>query len=449
MGPLAGHSKTEPLSVSHTANDTLAATPAEVTPTELPVASPASVPQVAALSTEQEIALNNIIADVRNKTAIDSAAEHKLRMELRAARQEEWPLVVKQFQSAIAYSAQLAAHDAAPQAPIQHASHKTASSPATLPTPEPTIVSDEPLATASPLVTDASIQLASHNTPANETVENVAPRANAPTRLPVRGTTVANLSVEPEPTTIEPVIRQATHLPATSVDWQTQIDTAIETMRDEVKSEPGSVAEMQEHMRLRMLLLLAGREEESLVPIPGSSPTEQDYWSNQLFALSTYLAPSRQPDTKQRAAGALVHLDAARAKLAELATLQIRNLAFVDNVEGYGLYQVHKSAKFKSGELVKLYAEIDNFRSVSTKDGYRTTLATSYEVVDPQGRRIEGAEFPEVEEVCKSQRRDYHMRYEFSLPERIYPGEYEIRLVITDRLSQKIGHATLPFVIVD
>jgi hypothetical protein len=202
-------------------------------------------------------------------------------------------------------------------------------------------------------------------------------------------------------------------------------------------------------MRLRMLMLMAGLENDSLTPIPGASSTEQDYWSKQLFALSTYFDSTRQPDMKQRAAGSLVHLDAARAKLAELATLQVRNLTFVDSVDGYGLYEVHEAARFKPGDQVNLYAEVDNFRSESTKDGYRTALATSYEVVDPQGHRVDGAQFPEVEDICRNQRRDFHMQYGVALPTRIYPGKYELRLIITDQLSNKIGQATLPFEIVE
>jgi hypothetical protein len=194
---------------------------------------------------------------------------------------------------------------------------------------------------------------------------------------------------------------------------------------------------------------MAGRESDSLSPIPGASPTEQDYWSKQLFALSTYFDTSRQPDAKQRASGALVHLDQARAKLSELASLQIQNLTFVDKIEGFGLYDPHEGTKFKPTEQVTLYAEVNNFRSESTKEGYRTKLGTSYEIVDPTGRRIDGAQFQDVEDICRSQRHDLHMQYGVPLPERIYPGEYELRLIITDQLSNKIGQSSLKFEIAE
>ena len=144
-----------------------------------------------------------------------------------------------------------------------------------------------------------------------------------------------------------------------------------------------------------------------------------------------------------------MHLDQARAKLAELATLQIRNLTFVDSVDSYGVFERRKTREFRPGDPVTLYAEVENFRSDSTKEGYRTALATSYEVVDANGQRVDGRQFPEVEDVCQNQRRDFHMQYGVALPTRIYPGEYQLRLIVTDQLSHKIGQASVPFVIVE
>ena len=198
-------------------------------------------------------------------------------------------------------------------------------------------------------------------------------------------------------------------------------------------------------MRLRMLRVLAGQEELALEPIPGASSAEQDYWNKQLYSVATFLDSTRQPNAKQRAAASLVHLDHARAKLAELATLQIRNLNFVRSVNGYGDFEPLEKTKFQPGQQVTLYAEVENFRSESTPKGQRTWLGTSYEVVDTQGQRVDGRQFPDVEDVCGSVRRDFHMQYGVDLPTRIYPGKYELRLVITDHQSQKIGQASVPF----
>jgi hypothetical protein len=400
-------------------------------------------PPVVELSSDQEIALNNLIIEVRTTLELDSAAEHQLRSELRQARQEEWPLVVKQFRSALAYREELLARESRQAAEFKRVSHTTQFPAIPQQTGNENTSASDIQKLQAAVVQAESVHLASHVTPVTAP-QNPTPIPAHSDPLPVRGTTMANQSSIAEPTSVGGEVAQAS-----LGDSRTHLTFAIATMQQEVKTHPGNTDELQEHMRLRMLLLMAGRESDSLAPIPGASPNEQDYWSKQLFALSTYLDANRQPDTKQRAAGALVHLDAARAKLAELATLQVRNLTFVDKVDGYGLYDAHQDTKFKPGDQVTLYTEVDNFRSESTKEGYRTTLATSYEVVDTQGRRVDGAQFPEVEDICKNQRHDFHMQYGVALPTRIYPGEYELRLIITDQLSHKIGQATLPFEIVD
>jgi hypothetical protein len=431
---------TEPLSISHTTGDKLPALPlpaqgqAESKKNITPVAN--TTPPVASpLSPDQELAISSIIELSRETMSLDSKSEAQLRNELRQSRQEEWPLVVKQFRSALAYREQLLARESSRTKDLNRLTHTTH-----LP---PTDAFDTQAAATPipPVQATVQVQLASHTVPAEQTDAH----------KPTGGATIAHRTIETPATPLpaSPVTQVSHAQPVATLDWEAQLDAAIDSMRREVSAQPSTTDEMQQHMRLKMLLLMAGRENDSLSPIPGASPTEQDYWAKQLFALSTYFDTSRQPDAKHRAAGALVHLDQARAKLSELATLQIRNLIFVDKVDGFGLYDPHEGTKFKPSQQVMLYAEVDNFRSESTKDGYCTKLGTSYEIVDPTGRRIDGAQFSDVEDICRSERHDYHMVYGVPLPERIYPGEYEIRLIITDQLSNKIGQSSLKFEIAE
>jgi len=144
-----------------------------------------------------------------------------------------------------------------------------------------------------------------------------------------------------------------------------------------------------------------------------------------------------------------MHLDSARSSLAELATLSVRNLTFVKSVGGFGVYQELEETKFRPGDQVTLYTEVENFRSQSTKEGFHTQLSTSYEVLDLKGVRVDGAQFPDVKDLCKNQRRDFHMQYGVALPTHIYAGHYQLQLTITDQLSHKIGQTSAPFEIVE
>ncbi|WP_146451723.1 hypothetical protein [Bythopirellula polymerisocia] len=397
----------------------------------------------------QETALNIFLSEVRSNIALDATAEAQLRKELLQSRQDEWPMVLRQFRSALNYRQELLAREAR-QLTVPPDSHSRSISPIThdpithQTTLNPATMQLEQLRTE--LAQERQTQFANHQRP-------VQPQVAEPSAsLPIQNAILANHTTALPNTQQSSAIEPAGHTTAVKpaqLAWQDHLTDAITAMQQEVKPLPGSTDELQEHMRLRMLLLTAGREEDSLEPIPGASASEQDYWSKQLFAISALLDSERQPDMKQRAAGALVHLDQARARLGELASLQVRNLTFADSVDGYGLYEPHADTRFKPGDQVTLYTEVENFRSESTKKGFRTSLATSYEVVDPHGRHVEGAQFPEVEDICQNLRHDFHMQYGLALPTRIYPGSYELRLTITDQLSNKIGHSTIPFEIIE
>jgi hypothetical protein len=95
-----------------------------------------------------------------------------------------------------------------------------------------------------------------------------------------------------------------------------------------------------------------------------------------------------------------------------------------------------------------VYVEVENFSSSSTAAGYETALGTSYQVLDATGRRVDGAQFRDMVDQCRSRRRDFYLQYTLSMPTGIYPGKYNLELTITDLRAGKIGQATLPFEIV-
>ena len=382
-----------------------------------------------------EEALAEVQAELTAAGTLDAEEKRLLMGNLREAKRENWPLIVRQFQSALAYSEQLAVRE-----------EKAASETLTV-EKTTTLVASKP--TTGTSLDDSRLQAVPVSFVLQET--------------PLQRIMPPTVTVVPEPPLVlskppQQITQQVTQ-PATqqvdfistgqqsqpSHDWQVHLQSAIQNLEGSVQPTPGSTAEVNQHMRLRLLQLLAGNEESALQSIPGATAPQQDYWNKQLFAISTFLDGKRQPDDRRRAAGSLMHLDQARAKLSELATLEVRKLTFVDSVDGYGTYELHEETKFRPGDQVTLYAEIENFSSESTKEGYRTRLATSYEVVDKNGKRVDSAQFPEVEDVCQNPRRDFHMQYTVTLPTRIYPEQYEIRLIVTDQQSHKIGQASVPF----
>jgi hypothetical protein len=138
-------------------------------------------------------------------------------------------------------------------------------------------------------------------------------------------------------------------------------------------------------------------------------------------------------------------LDEAVANLRDIGSLSVRNLSFCKNVYGYGAIEPYNEDCFSPGEQVSLYVEIENYHSRSTEKGYCTLLGSTYEILSEGGERVGGGEIPDVDDCCRSRRRDFHIQYGLTLPETLSPGHYQLELVIKDRQSDKLGSATAAF----
>ncbi|MCE9604387.1 MAG: hypothetical protein K8U03_05715 [Planctomycetia bacterium] len=229
--------------------------------------------------------------------------------------------------------------------------------------------------------------------------------------------------------------------------WRESLGLVITGLETQTREAPHSAAEVSRHAWLRMLYLAAGRREDALKPIPGIAAAEQDFWSEQIYGLATYLDTEKLTDPARRSAEARSHLAKAEKRLSEASTLAVRSLAFCTEVSSYGVYERFKEYRFKAGQPLILYSEVENFRSEESAKGFHTALRSSYQILDPQGRRVAENDLALTEEFCQNERRDYFIRYFLSVPERIYDGKYTLQLTIVDTLSQKIGQSTIDFTV--
>jgi hypothetical protein len=438
---------------------------------------------------------------------MDPAAEQKLRDELRRTPPDSWPLVAEQFRASLAYHQQLVAKtqnasaegvsladyerahlndstsavDAARMATVAGRrssvySENQSSAPIgalvdphranlesavvlaqAMPYAMPSPVSDE----ATPLTErPAPAEFAAHGTtypiaghgsgtvepagyeiPATDAAQVATQALGKMEASAAQGQPIAAASDRPGGIAKLPGSTQS----AEDENWQRLVQKAADDLSQRVVSSPATTAEVHQYASLRMLRLLAGDTEKALEPIPHISPAEQDYWSRQIFALATYLDHHSQPDDKRRAAASVAHLDEAVSHLRELGSLSLRSLSFCKNVYGYGAIEPYDSDTFAPGQQVSLYVEVENYHSKSSEKGFCTSLGATYELLDDKGKRVSGGDFPDVDDCCRSRRRDFHIQYGLSLPGNLTPGRYRVELVIKDRQSDKLGHATTPF----
>jgi hypothetical protein len=92
-----------------------------------------------------------------------------------------------------------------------------------------------------------------------------------------------------------------------------------------------------------------------------------------------------------------------------------------------------------------LYAEIENFSSKRTAEGYVTSLQGSYQIFNTGGNRIADHTFPVEQETCRNRRRDYFIPFRMWMPKKIYPGDYVLQLTIEDTQAQRFGQSSIQF----
>lgn len=231
-----------------------------------------------------------------------------------------------------------------------------------------------------------------------------------------------------------------------SKTWREHLASAITTLDRTAAAKPHSKREAYERVRLQLLQLVAGETDDAVVSTPGLSSAEQGYWSNQLYAISTLL-DNRGADDRATADEAARHQAEASAKLQTLGTLQVRNFVTCREVYDYGAYTPYPEARYTPGEKVVLYAEIENYKSEATADGYQTTLSSSYRLVDRHGDEVSAGDIPKVDDLCLTRRRDFHIEYIVTLPAGLASGEYTLNLTVHDQLGDKLGHAESPITV--
>ena len=398
--------------------------------------------------TEQQ-AMAGVLEELMEIGKIDAAAQQDLMRDLDRAQPSHWPLLVRQYQAALNYRQQLESQNAAT------ISADKATQPRSLPQQK----------SAEEILLEPSTTTTVAATGTHSAVTNTL---RAPSQAADRTQTVAYEPRDPQlPGTTERLEnharRRAAHASA-AVDlnnagdsacefcgrgeqqnWRDALLATIEALREEIPADAGTQNDLRHQIYLRLLYVLADAHDAALDPIAGVTPSQQEYWTNQIFALTTYLDSTQQPDHRQRATSARVHLEQALRELSDLSSITVRNLAFCKSVSGFGVYEPNVGATFSAGEQISLYAEVENFRSKSTERGFRSSLATNYVIRNSDGEAVDSGQFPDVVDDCRSRRRDFHIQYGIELPGSLEAGEYELEILIKDNLSRKTGVAREQF----
>jgi hypothetical protein len=432
-------------------------------------------------------ALNEVMAQLRSIGEVDPATQTRLMDDLRKTDPSLWPLVMQSYRSTMAYQTRASAAPgpntradaggayASTGLPPETADGRQVSAAATAEAAQNGPKSSPWNALAVPVAAQTNqTALKDGSQPSNGS--GIAALAAAdvakPTSAPAQASPPAAASGEPAllPAIVATPIPQAAPAAngagpaaadtsavqpasytsaAADPNADAELASAIATLEKQAATPARGAADVSRQISLRMLYLAAGRREQAVRPIEGLSPPEQEYWNKQLASLAMWLDDKTVPDAGQRAAAAHQVLTQAATHLGQIGPLAVRNVAFCTEVASYGVVTRFKETEFTPGQQVLLYAEVDNYKSVETPQGFQTALKSSYQIVDKQGAKMAGAEPQTMEEFCQNPRRDYFVRYRLNLPKPLPDGTYTLQLTIEDTLSQKVGKSSLDFVIKD
>lgn len=140
---------------------------------------------------------------------------------------------------------------------------------------------------------------------------------------------------------------------------------------------------------------------------------------------------------------ALDAVDELRDALRTEAELRIPVVALCSRVDAFGVYDELPDGAMSPNRVNRaiVYGEVQNFASESKDRGYRTLLSSRLELFTADGRSVWRDQQDQIEDFCRRRREDFFIAQMVTLPV-LSPGEYVLKMTITDLLASKTNQAT-------
>jgi hypothetical protein len=129
-------------------------------------------------------------------------------------------------------------------------------------------------------------------------------------------------------------------------------------------------------------------------------------------------------------------------RLRQRAALRIEKMLFCRQIDDFGEYAPRDSANGMStfeggagdqpGETVRVYVELRNVSSRQRGDSYETRLAGSIELLDFNLQSAYRKDFKPEQHRGQSARHDFFVNCSFSVPRKVPPGRYTLRVEVRD-----------------
>ena len=129
--------------------------------------------------------------------------------------------------------------------------------------------------------------------------------------------------------------------------------------------------------------------------------------------------------------------------------LQFRVALFASSVKGFGQYEPRADTSFHSGETAIVYLEPVGYGFTPAGSSFSVAFTTGIEISTVGGILLAKADdFGQLQWDGHSQSRAVHAAINVTLPT-VKPGDYRLKLTLTDVTTAKDASVTLPFTIVE
>jgi hypothetical protein len=231
-------------------------------------------------------------------------------------------------------------------------------------------------------------------------------------------------------------------------DWEFLVRMGADQLRNKIEQTPHGRTFANEG-RLRVLEMLLGNRNEAVKPITGADKPVNEFMANQMLGFTAFFDEAGMPEQRTRNTNALFRFDESLLELRKVCPIKLKKVQFVREWDTFGCF-VLRNEDCRAGEKLELYMELENPTVRQTQQGYNVSASVSYEIRDRTANVLQKIDHIAVQETTPSQKRDYCIGLRVVLPEKIPPGQYHLRVSVTDTNDETMSYAEeqVPFKVI-
>jgi hypothetical protein len=231
-------------------------------------------------------------------------------------------------------------------------------------------------------------------------------------------------------------------------DWELLVRQGADQLRYKIEQTPGGRTFANEG-RLRLLEMILDNRNEAVKPISGAEKPVNEFMSNQMLGFAAFLDEIGTPDARVRNVSALFRFDESLAELRKICPIKLKKVQIVKEWDAFGCF-IPRQEDCHAGEKIELYVELENSTVRRTQQGFNVSLSISYEIRDMSAKILQKIDHLNAQETTPSQKRDYCVGFRVQLPENMPPGQYQLRISVTDLNDEAMQYSEeqIPFKVV-